>query len=110
MIQRSGLREGRDIELRVTGIRPGEKLYEELACDDEQTQPTSHRKIRVWKLPQAHPATARRMLDRLYQVIDSPAVDVVAALSECIPEFRPPLTAQPAAAALLEDAVASAAA
>ena len=87
MIQRAGLREGHDIELRVTGVRPGEKLYEELACDDEQTRPTAHQKIRIWQLVPTHPATVRHMLDRLYQVIDAPAGDVVAALSECIPEY-----------------------
>ena len=90
MIQRAGLREGRDIELRVTGVRPGEKLYEELACDDEQTRPTTHKKIGIWQLPPAHPATVRHMLDRLYQVIDAPANEVVAALSECIPEYATP--------------------
>src|SRR5205085_2466450 len=44
LIRRNGLEPGDDIELRFTGIRPGEKLYEELACDDEQTRSTSHPK------------------------------------------------------------------
>jgi FlaA1/EpsC-like NDP-sugar epimerase len=42
MIRLSGLRVGADIEVRVTGIRPGEKLEEELLHDDEPALPTSH--------------------------------------------------------------------
>ena len=55
LIRRNGLEPDEDIEIRFTGIRPGEKLYEELACDDEQTRPTAHEKIRVWQLPPADP-------------------------------------------------------
>jgi len=47
MIRRCGLEPQKDIAIEFTGIRPGEKLYEELACADEQTRPTSHPKIRV---------------------------------------------------------------
>ena len=47
MIHLSGLREGEDIEIKITGLRPGEKLYEELYGDDEQHEPTEHAKIMV---------------------------------------------------------------
>jgi FlaA1/EpsC-like NDP-sugar epimerase len=50
LIRRSGLRVGEDIMIEFTGIRPGEKLYEELANDNEQTRPTRTKKIRVWEL------------------------------------------------------------
>ena len=46
MIELSGLREGRDIEIKYTGLRPGEKLYEELLSTQEGTRPTPHEKIR----------------------------------------------------------------
>ena len=39
MIRRHGLKPGKDIAIEFTGIRPGEKLYEELACAGEQTRP-----------------------------------------------------------------------
>lgn len=47
MIRLRGLRIGRDIEIVFTGLRPGEKLREELALDSEITSPTAHPKIRV---------------------------------------------------------------
>ncbi len=45
MIRLSGLEPNLDIELRVTGLRPGEKLYEELLTDHEQASPTAHPKV-----------------------------------------------------------------
>jgi FlaA1/EpsC-like NDP-sugar epimerase len=46
MINLSGLQEG-EIDIKFTGLRQGEKLYEELLADDEKTKPTSHTKIRI---------------------------------------------------------------
>jgi FlaA1/EpsC-like NDP-sugar epimerase len=45
MIQLSGLKPGKDIEIRYTGLRPGEKLYEELLNNGENATPTDHPKI-----------------------------------------------------------------
>jgi FlaA1/EpsC-like NDP-sugar epimerase len=45
MIRLSGLELGRDIEIQITGLRPGEKLYEELLIDHENARPTAHPKI-----------------------------------------------------------------
>src|SRR5213083_908252 len=55
LIARNGLVPDRAVQGRFTGLRPGEKLYEEFAGDDEQTRPTAHPKIRVWQLPTADP-------------------------------------------------------
>jgi FlaA1/EpsC-like NDP-sugar epimerase len=49
MIQLSGLEIGKDIELKFTGLRPGEKLYEELLANEENTMPTHHEKILIAK-------------------------------------------------------------
>lgn len=48
MIQLSGFTED-DIAIKFTGLRPGEKLYEELLADNEQTLPTHHEKLRIAK-------------------------------------------------------------
>jgi FlaA1/EpsC-like NDP-sugar epimerase len=45
LIELSGLRPDIDIEIRVVGLRPGEKLVEELQCDGEQFRPTAHPRI-----------------------------------------------------------------
>ncbi len=89
MIRRFGLKPGEDIAIEFTGIRPGEKLYEELACADEQTRPTSHPKIRVWQLPRATRQQVDRMLEILSAAIDGDRSQVVVALQECVPEFTP---------------------
>jgi FlaA1/EpsC-like NDP-sugar epimerase len=88
MIRLSGLTPDRDIEIRFTGLRPGEKLYEELKIDGENMVPTSHRKIYVFQ--GARPGSSaieewiaelRTLLDRR----DKPAV--VAHLRELVPEY-----------------------
>src|SRR5687768_10561116 len=89
LIRRRGLRAGDDIRIEFTGVRPGEKLYEELAFENERTRPTSHGKIRVWQLPSAGAAQVKRSLDLLSGVIGASREEVVFALSQCVPEYRP---------------------
>jgi FlaA1/EpsC-like NDP-sugar epimerase len=88
MIARSGLKAGEDIQIEFTGIRPGEKLYEELACDNEQTRPTAHPKIRVWQLPVAAEREIKRMLDRLEAITSGSREQIVDAFAQCVPEYR----------------------
>jgi len=63
----SGLRPDVDIPIVFTGLRPGEKLYEELSIRGEHMAPTRHPKIAVWKpsLGVADPAAIQRMMDEL---------------------------------------------
>lgn len=49
MIHLSGLKYPEDIDIKITGLRPGEKLYEELLADSENTNPTYHEKIMIAK-------------------------------------------------------------
>ena len=49
LITLSGFIPGEDIEVAFTGLRPGEKLFEELSIKGEDMQPTRHAKIGIWK-------------------------------------------------------------
>ncbi len=98
MIRRNNLQPGQDIEVKFSGIRPGEKLYEELSCSDEQTRPTSHPKIRVWQLADADPAEVGRGLRLLAKAAQGARQGVIEALCHCVSEFTPTdrAVAQPA--------------
>jgi FlaA1/EpsC-like NDP-sugar epimerase len=89
MIRRNGLEVGKDIEIRITGMRPGEKLFEELANDSDSTVPTTHPKIRVWKLPRMTTQQARQHLDALSRVVESDPQQIVQTLMRIVPEYQP---------------------
>jgi FlaA1/EpsC-like NDP-sugar epimerase len=96
MIRRHGLKPGKDIAIEFSGIRPGEKLYEELACAGEQTRPTSHPKIRVWQLPRATPKQVEEMMQILGSVTNAGRQEVMEALGRCVPEYQPVVGERPA--------------
>ena len=88
MLRRRGLRPGEDVPIRFTGIRPGEKLAEELG-DAGPTLATGHEKIRLWQLPPIDPARLSAVLSDLRSVIDAPPDAVIAALREAVAEYAP---------------------
>jgi FlaA1/EpsC-like NDP-sugar epimerase len=61
MIRLSGLQPD-DIKIEYIGLRPGEKLYEELLADDEHTMPTPHEKLRIAKARKSDAAWVKRLL------------------------------------------------
>ncbi len=91
MIELSGFKPDVDIEIRVTGLRPGEKLYEELRHSDETHETTEH--PRVFKLKTAPDAVAEQddgWLTALRVVADSGnAAEVRAAMKRLVPEYTP---------------------
>ena len=89
MILRNGLKPDEDIQIKFTGIRPGEKLYEELSATNEQTRPTSHEKIRVWQLPTATTEQVEMMLETLSNALSSGPAKIVDALKQCVGEYEP---------------------
>jgi FlaA1/EpsC-like NDP-sugar epimerase len=89
LIRLSGFEVGRDIDITFSGIRPGEKLYEELSNSDERTRPTSHEKIRVWELPRADQAEIDRILEVLSSAVNASTAQVTHALQHCVPEYAP---------------------
>jgi FlaA1/EpsC-like NDP-sugar epimerase len=89
MIRRSGLKPDEDIAIQFTGIRPGEKLSEELAGQNEKTMPTSHAKIRIWQLPPATAGQSRMMIERLGASVNQGREAILAALRASVPEYQP---------------------
>ena len=89
MIRLSGLLPGKDIEIVYSGLRPGEKLYEELLSDKENTLPTHHAKIKIAHVEKINYTTLEAKLDSLskYLYLLSNR-EVVELLEELVPEFR----------------------
>jgi FlaA1/EpsC-like NDP-sugar epimerase len=91
LIQLSGLQPGRDIQIQFTGLRPGEKLYEELNLQDEQLIPTRHRQIKTYtssssidlKQFKAHIGELRQIVD------DRDVARLVLLLKDLIPDYNP---------------------
>jgi FlaA1/EpsC-like NDP-sugar epimerase len=90
MIMLSGLRPGEDIEVRFTGIRPGEKLYEELSVSGEDFAQTGHEKIFVWRHRREDWDSVCRAIDKLIAMADSARPDEIRAmLATIVPEYDP---------------------
>lgn len=88
MIRLSGLSED-DIRIVFSGLRPGEKLYEEVLAADENSLPTHHPKLRIAR---ARPAGTEILVevDAWLNPADLPAADAVkAGLLRWVPEYRP---------------------
>jgi FlaA1/EpsC-like NDP-sugar epimerase len=87
MIQLSGLEEGKDIEIRITGLRPGEKLYEELLAEEENTIATHHPKILKAKV-RAADGSEQRPITELIELFESQQNErIVSKMKEIVPEF-----------------------
>jgi FlaA1/EpsC-like NDP-sugar epimerase len=90
MIRLMGYSPGKEIAIEFTGMRPGEKLYEELSAAEEETVPTSHPKIFVFK------DTAIRSTDVLAQVEQLKAacegrhaMSTLKLLQSVVPDYTP---------------------
>lgn len=88
MIQLSGLQIGKDIQINFTGLRPGEKLYEELLNDKENTLPTYHPKIMIGKVKKYNLVEIENEISEL--IIISHTQDnfaIVSKMKKIVPEF-----------------------
>ncbi|MCB9262968.1 MAG: polysaccharide biosynthesis protein [Flavobacteriales bacterium] len=88
MIKLSGFEEGRDIEIVYTGLRPGEKLTEELLNDREMTIGTHHPKIMVAKVQEHNFNEVEELIESLYLQKDRITNKlIVSAMKQLIPEY-----------------------
>lgn len=89
MVNLSGLRVGEDIEIVETGLRPGEKLYEELLNEKELTLPTHHKKIMIARVRTYDYNDVTSHLELLRQALDRGfAHDIVVEMKHIVPEFK----------------------
>lgn len=71
MIKLSGLEPDKDIEIKYTGLRPGEKLMEELLTKKENTLPTYHEKIFIAKQEDVNPQEVEKSISELAELLSS---------------------------------------
>jgi FlaA1/EpsC-like NDP-sugar epimerase len=90
MVRLSGKEVGRDIELSFTGLRPGEKLYEELLYDSEELISGGHKKIFLSRQSAPTMPSFEGRIERLLELCRAQetqgALDV---LAELVPEYEP---------------------
>jgi FlaA1/EpsC-like NDP-sugar epimerase len=89
LITLSGLRPDDDIEIRFSGVRPGEKLFEELSTDSEHADKTRHPKVFIGRMESFTSEAVVHRIDALLEVATGTAMDRVrAALGELVPEYK----------------------
>lgn len=87
MIELSGLTLGKDIQIKFTGLRPGEKLYEELLASKENTQPTSHKKIMIAQVRFSEYSDVEPQIAKLLSLININDTELVIMMKKIIPEY-----------------------
>ena len=88
MIQLSGLQFPDDIDIKISGLRPGEKLYEELLANDENTLPTYHDKIMIAKVADFNKAEVKEKIEGICTAtsqVDN--IEIVSLLKKLVPEY-----------------------
>lgn len=88
MIKLSGLKENTDIKIVYTGLRPGEKLFEELLASSENTLPTHHQQILVGKVREYEFEEVTKFINELILLFNTQDnVKIVSKMKDIVPEF-----------------------
>ncbi len=91
MIRLAGKEPGVDVEIRFVGVRPGEKLFEEVLLDGENILPTYHEKIRIFCGPRKSHIMIENWLVELEALVAAEDdAGVLSHLVELVPEYQPP--------------------
>ncbi|MFR5660361.1 MAG: polysaccharide biosynthesis protein, partial [Butyricimonas faecihominis] len=89
MIRLAGYIPGEDIKIKFIGLRPGEKLYEEVLSNEENTLPTGHAKIRVARVREYKRNDILKVYDKLSELALAVKVeDTVRLMKRVVPEFK----------------------
>jgi FlaA1/EpsC-like NDP-sugar epimerase len=89
MILLAGYEPNKDIDIVFTGLREGEKLFEELLANEENTIPTHHRKILIAKVGEADYSKINSYINLLSELMyDSNELKMVTLMKEIVPEFK----------------------
>ncbi len=89
MIRLSGLKLDEDIQIKFTGLRPGEKLYEELLANEENTQKTHHPQIMIAKVRSYDYDSITTMIcDLIGMYRTQNNMNIVAKMKQIVPEFK----------------------
>jgi FlaA1/EpsC-like NDP-sugar epimerase len=89
LITLSGLRPGEDVEIEFTGVRPGEKLFEELATDAEHADKTKHPKVFIGRIKPHDLDATEAGVQALLEAAEAGVVELVrTALGQIVPEYR----------------------
>ena len=89
MIYLAGYIPDKDIKIEYTGLRPGEKLYEEVLATEENTMPTVHERIRIAKVREYDYAEACEAVDKLETLSREVEIpEMVKLMKRTVPEFK----------------------
>jgi len=89
MIRLSGFKVQKDIEIKFTGLRPGEKLYEELLNTQENTMPTHHPQIMIGRVHEYNFDFISDKINKFYDILErNDKLEIVKHMKRIVPEFR----------------------
>jgi FlaA1/EpsC-like NDP-sugar epimerase len=89
MIRLAGLVPDEHVEIKYTGLRPGEKLFEELITEGEHILPTYHEKIKIFQGSPMSAEVLENWIDRLHTLLDErDEAAVVAHMADLVPEYQ----------------------